>query len=310
MSVERRVMVSSVCTLVLNLILPSFFMSTSDIERENEFEINVKDFLSVSVTTSSAESVGNINTFLRNKVSFRVTTNDENGFVASMHTKTQTTDLVHIANKGTIPTLASSAVRSSFPVNRWGYSLNDTDAGNNSSTYSALVGAGGTPITLISSAQSQTIKGRDVFFGTKADISAPSGKYVSTVVLDVVTGVIDPDDNPITPVNPAQPSSTYDTPIYSGVGTTTGGTTNGATIYTYKRSNTVATEVSDGDNRSQYSGYTPPQGVTEIKRTSSEVSEGPSLAAVLATTSVVAAATGVAFFVASKRRKEDEEKDQ
>ncbi|MBO4812975.1 hypothetical protein J5491_02385 [Candidatus Saccharibacteria bacterium] len=305
MLMKSKVIMGSAVVFVLGLIAFSQGPVVSAAEQEVEFQVNVKDFLSVSITTPSEWAVGDVNTFLRNKVSITVNTNDDNGFVASMATKSTSTDLVHVADKGTIHTLTSNYPRGSFPADRWGYSLNDTDAGDNSSTYSAMAGASGAPITLISSAQSQTINSRDIFFGAKASTATPSGKYASTVVISVVTGNID-NDNPITPVDPARPNPMDNVPIYSGGGTTTGGTTNGATTYTYRRTNStnhtnsITTEVSDGDNRSAYSGYTPPQGVSTRQENVENVASGTSLATGLAIASGVAALAGVGFFVASK----------
>ena len=240
-----------------------------------------------------------------------------------MTTQTANTSLVHVADKGTIPTLASSSVKASFPANYWGYSIDDTDAGNDSSTYNALVGAGSTPITLISNAQSSTINSRDIFFGAKADVTKASGTYAGTVVISVVTGAIeedptDPDYNPTTPVNPANPVVTPNTPVYSGTNTTTGGTTNGATTYTYRQTSgsgssattTTTTQVSDGDNRNSYVGYTPPQGVTSKQTTTENISEGSSLATGLAVTSAVAATSGALFFILAKRKKDDDEEEE
>ena len=292
-------------------------------EQNTTFQVNVAESLTVSVTAPSESATGDINEFLRNKISLNVTTNADNGFTASMTMQGTETGLKHIMDLGSIPTLASSVSKSSFPVNYWGYSLDDTDAGNNSSTYGALVSANATPISLITNAQSATISSRDIFFGTKADASKPSGTYSGTVLISVVTGAIeedpsDPGYNPTTPTNPAAPGSTENTPQYSGAGTNTGNTTNGATTYTYSRSGgtgssattTTTTEVSAGDNRDAYVGYTPPQGVTDRSTTTSNVSEGNSLAAGLALTAAATATSGFLFFILAKRKKDEEEEEE
>lgn len=319
MLTKTKVIVSSVSILALTLLLPNYIQTNSVLAttQNTQFQVNVRESLAVSITTPSQWATGDVNQFLRNKINVKVETNNADGFTASMTTKTSTTDLVHVADKGTIPTLTSSSTRSAFPVNRWGYSLNDTSNGSDSSTYNALVGAGGTPITIISNSESQSINNKDVYFGAKADTTKASGTYTSTVVISVVTGVID-NNNPITPVNPAQPNSNENTANYNSG---TGGTTNGSTTYTYRRTSgsgssaatTTTTEVSDGDNRNSYIGYTPPQGVTNRQTTTETVSEGSSLATGLAITSAVAATSGVIFFILAKRKKdedEDEEEEQ
>lgn len=329
MLTKKKVIVSSVSMLaVLFAVLPSLITQkykVNAVEQNTQFEVNVKESLSIAVTSPTEWAVGDINTFLRNKISIDVSSNNANGFVATMTTKTNNTDLIHTADKGTIHTLTSSNARdNSFPANRWGYSLTDTDAGDTSSIYNALVGAGSTPITLISNAESSTIHSKDIYFGAKADSSVASGTYTGTVVISVVTGTIDEDPsspgyNPTTPVNPATPNSNEGTASYSGANTTTGGTSNGATIYSYSRStsstSTTVTQVSDGDNRDAYSQYTPPMGVsnrggTGNKTTTIEnVSPGSSLAMGLAVTSAVAATSGILFFILAKRKKDEEDEE-
>ena len=320
MLTKTKVMVSSVSILALSLLLPSQLQTNkaSAVEQNTQFQVNVKESLVVSITTPADWATGDVDQFLRNKINVTVNTNNADGFTASMTTKTTSTDLAHTAGKGTIPTLASSSTRSAFPANRWGYSLNDTDAGSGSSTYNALVNVNATPITLISRAESQSTNSRDVYFGAKADTSTPSGTYVSTVFINVVTGVIDDNTNPVVPDNPAQPDPTNNNANYNS---NTGGTANGSTTYTYRRTSgsgssatsTTTTEVSDGDNRNAYIGYTPPQGVVNRQTTTESVTEGSSLATGLAITSAVAATSGTLFFILAKRKKDeddDEEEEQ
>ena len=326
----KKVIVSSISFLSIAVMLSSYITQTQIAAAANpspssaNFEVNVRESLAVSITTPSQYATGDIDTFLRNKVNVSVDTN-ATSFVASMTTKTADTSLSHAQNKGTIPTLDNDYAKSSFPTNYWGYSINDTDAGNSSSTYKALVGVGSvSPISLISSAESSSISSRDIYFGAKADITKASGTYSNTIVISVVTGVIeedptDPGYNPTTPVDPATPANPEETPQYSGANTTTGGTTNGATTYTYTRSygsgsaatTTTTTQISDGDNRNTYVGYTPPQGVTNRRTTTEEINEGDnSLATGLAVTSAAAATSGIVFFILAKRKKDDDEEEE
>ena len=319
MLTKTKVIVGSVGLIAVAATLSSYITQTnqaSATEANTTFEVNVKDSLTVSVTTPSNWATGDVDTFLRNKISVNVSSNASNGFTASMTTKTADTSLIHTANKGTIPTLSSSSARSAFPTNYWGYSLDDTDAGSDSSTYNALVGAGSSPIILISNAQSSTISSRDIYFGAKANTSKASGTYLGTVVISVVTGTIeedntDPNYNPVTPDNPATPGANEETPYYNG---NTGGTANGSTTYTYSSTSgsttTTTTQVSDGDNRNSYVGYTAPQGVTNRQTTTESISEGSSLATGLAITSAVAATAGTIFFILAKRKKDDDEEEE
>lgn len=317
MLTKTKVIVGLLSVIITTILLSSYMPQTNTVSAVTEnttFQVNVKESLSVSITTPSTWAVGDVDTFLRNKITVNVSTNNADGFVASMTTKTSDTALNHVNNKGTIPTLASNTARSAFPVNRWGYSLNDTDAGDGTSTYGALVGVNGTPIVLISNSQSHTINSKDVFFGAKANSSTASGTYSSTVVISVVTGAA-PDNPPVNPTNPAEPDDTEGEAHYNP--SPTGGS-NGTTTYTYTRTSgsgasettTTTTQVSDGDNRSAYVGYTPPQGVTNRSTTTENISGGSSLATGLGVTSAVAATSGTIFFILAKRKKDDDDEEE
>lgn len=282
------------------------------------FEVNVKETLSVAVTTPTEWATGDANEFLRNKVSIEVTSNNSTGFTASMYSQ-DTTNLTNTTRSNvTMPTLASYSVKSSFPANYWGYSLgsgttgtgityNETDAGNNSSRYYPLA-TSSSPIQILTGTSSAS---QDIYFGAKANMSQASGTYAGTVIISVVTGTINENTNPITPTNPATPSSNEGTAAYTSAPT---GGSNGSTVYTYTRVNsstntsTTTTQVSDGDNVSSYSGYQPPQGA--IENTISKVVNESSLAAGLATTASVAAATGMFFFIVAKRKEDEEEEEE
>ena len=299
----------TITTIVASLVSVSAFAE----EENTTFNVNVKESLTVSVTTPSTWASGNIDEFLRNKVNVTVSTNNAAGFTASMTTQTANTSLINTTkNIYTLPTLASSTTRGNFPANYWGYSLDDVDAGSSSSTYSALVGAGSTPIIILSS-NSAASGSKDFYFGAKGNAALAAGTYTGTVVINVVTGVIDNNTNPVTPTNPAGPSSTDNTAEYAAAPT---GSSGGATSYTYRRSSgsgssatsTVTTEVSEGNNVSAYVGYTPPQG--ETYSSSSNLANGAILASGLAATASMAAASGIFLFIASKKRDEEEDEDE
>lgn len=305
--------------------LPSVNAETAN----TAFTVNVRESLSVSLTTPSEWASGDAGEFLRNKVSLNVSSNNASGFTASMYAK-DSTDLTNtIANTETLPTLASSSAKSAFPVNHWGYSLGagnidsnmnnnsygETDAGNNSSNYYPLVSTSASPITILTGAGGGS---QDIYFGAKSDMTQAAGTYTGTVIISVVTGVIDTSTNPITPTDPATPNPSNEIATYNDAPTGGSSTAAGTTTYTYRRSgassgsstgtNTTTTQVSDGDNISAYQGYTAPQGVVE-NTISNVVSDSP-LAAGLAATSAAAAAAGTFFFILAKRRENDDEEEQ
>ncbi len=281
-------------------------MSVLAISENTEFEVNVREVLSVSVTAPTIWATGDVDTFLRNAVHIDVVTNNANGFTASMTMKTNETSLINTSkNTYTLPTLSAQTSRANFPANYWGYSLNDTTAGSESSTYNALVGVNSTPITLLHS-DSAASGSKDFYFGAKANVTQASGTYAGTVVISVVTGVID-NDNPVIPEDPDVPNPTPEVPTYNENRDTT--------TYTYTTTNTSAgtttttTEVSAGNNRSAY-GYIEqmePQGVEYS--TTSRVSNLSGITTGLAIASSVAMTSG-AFFLFAARREEDDEDDE
>lgn len=292
-------------SVICAILAVSFIGFQNTNAADNTLEVNVKEALSVSITTPTSWASGDINTFLRNKMSISVVSNNTAGFTASMTTKTTDTSLVNTAkNTITLPTLASGVTRSDFPANYWGYSLNDTDAGNNSSTYSAMVGSNGTPITLLSS-NSATSGSKDFYFGAKADATKAAGTYTGTVVINVVSGVIN-NANPATPTDPVTPSGNEQVAEYHPA--PTGGSSDGTTTYTYTSGGSTTTQISEGDNRGAYEGYTPPQGVAY--KTSSGVSANIMLASGLAAVSALAAASGSFFFVLLKKKDDDDEDEE
>lgn len=287
-------------------------------EANTTFEVNVKESLSVSITAPSEWANGDAGDFLRNDFNVSVTSNNANGFKASMFSQTTTNLTNMVTSTETIPTLGTgtsytctSAACSAFPANYWGYSLNDS---SNTGTYYPMVSTSASPITLINASAGTTTGSQDVYFGAKADMTKAAGTYTGTVIISVVTGTIDNNTNPVTPTNPATPNNTSNTATYNA--SPVGGSTNGTTTYTYRRSNSAAhtttttTQVSDGNNVSAYNGYTPPQGVRESVTTNESINDNESMAAGLATAATIAAATGLFFFVLAKRREDDEEDEE
>lgn len=303
----------SVCSVLIPF---STSPRTIAVEQNTAFEVNVKETITVSITTPTEWASGNVDTLLRNKINVGVTTNNTSGFVVGMTTATTSTDLTNeFQDTITLPTLSSTWTRNSSTTNFWGYSLDD---GSSNGSYNPMVGSDSSPIELFDSTQG--ISSKDVYFGAKADATKASGTYSGTVIISAVTDASNfPDDpqnpgTPIAPQNPATPASTDEFAEYSS--SPIGGP-NGTTSYTYRSINSAAgtttttTQVSDGDNTSVYNGYTPPMGV----RQSSEIIESnttndSSLATTLATTSALAAATGLGFFIIAKRREEDEDEEE
>lgn len=287
-----------------NMVIPS--AKAQDVD----FNVSVAEVLTVSITDPASWASGDlvnsgdndtmVSDLLQNKVTVSAVTNNATGVTVSMYTPN--TNLVNqLVSSQTIPTLASSTTAANFPVNRWGYSLDD------GANYSAITTSASQIFTTVGSASTSS-GSEDIYFGAKADNTKSSGTYAQTVYFAAVTGTIDSGDNPSIPSNPSNPVPVDNTPTYNP---TTGNPATGQTAYTSRTTSgsgtdpvsgakkTTTTEVSKGDTRSSYQ---PAQGVT----TKSNIDSGSSLATALGVAAGVAAVSGAAFFVAAKRRKDDE----
>jgi len=315
-----KVMIGSAGTLAVGAAIVPHFVTIHNVSAETTtFQVNVKESLSVSVTTPSAGNwaSGDVDNFLRNKVNVSVTSNNANGFKASMYA--DDTNLTNASNNTyTLATLASGTTwtrSNTSTTNFWAYSLDDDSAAG---TYNPVT-TSANPVTLLSSSSAAS-GSKDVYFGAKADMSQASGTYTGTVIINVVTGTIDDDQptpsNPTVPTDPATPNSSNEVAEYNAA--PIGDTTAGSTTYTYRRTSgsgtstvaTTTTQVSDGDNTSSYEGYTPPQGVIDTEYTTTNVSDGSTIANGLAITSAVAATSGLFFFILAKRKEDDDEEEE
>lgn len=289
------------------LILSLLFIPKIDNTSASEVTVKSEEMLTVKVTLPSSWANGtpsSAGVFLRNEVILEILTNNEVGFTATMTSATTNTSLVNSSNTSyTIPTLSDNSLRSSFPNDFWGYSLDDTAGGNTGSTYKPVAPYGAAePNYIANSAYSSTATSKTIYFGTKATSAKAAGVYSNTVVFNVVSGIntSDTSQNGVTPTNPVNPGddpSGDDTPTYIS--------SNNATVYTRRDGTTTGTVVTPGNTTS--ATYSSPAGVTTTR---SSVNEGTPLATGLAVTAGVAVTTGIFFFIAAKRRKDDEEEEE
>lgn len=269
---------------------------------DTNFQINVGEFIAISLDSPENWATGEINTLLRNKVVLNVETNYPGGFQAYMASKDDTNLVNQTKELSYIETLSAATTAGAFPTNRWGYSLDDTDAGTDEASYRAMRTSA---ISLISKAQSENTTSRDVYFGAKAGMNQDSGTYANTVVFTVVSGVVDdietPDDDPVVPrdTETTNPSVAYDSSNDRTVYTSTSTQAGTGTGSVSGSKNTTTTHISKGDTTSSYA---PPHGVS-----TSSVGEGTPLATGLAITAGIAAMTGIGFFIAAKRGDNDDE---
>lgn len=261
---------------------------TTQCEEPVTFQVNVGEYISVSLTRPENWAQGDVNELIRNKVTLNVVSNYAGGFQASMSSLNSTNLVNQEKATSTIPTLGSATTASAFPVNSWGYSIDDNDAGLSTANYNAMQTSA---ISLITKAQSSNVSTKDVYFGAKAGMSTDSGTYANTIVFTVVSGVIDNNEstsnNPVTPIDTSA-SPAPQNPVYDS--------SNNRTVYTStivtNNQSTTTTQISKGDITASYAA---PQGVT-----ASSIDEGTPLATGLAITAGIAAMTGAGFFVAAR----------
>lgn len=278
-------------------------VATNAAESQTTFQVNVVESLSVSITAPRGGASGNINTFLRNTVSLSVTSNNANGFTASMYAKNTNLTNSSVGNSETIPTMTAASTRGNFgtsQVNHWGFSVNDTTSGSTSSTYSPIQ-TSSSPTTLLSTTGVGT-GSKTVYFGTQTNAAQAAGTYTGSVIIAVVSGTIDTDDNPAVPDDPATPGdsrngkATYDYDVNRTVT---------STVTTTTDTTKTTTEVAEGDTGD---GYTDGKGV--IEHTSASITAGTSLATGLAVASAVAATSSIFFFILARRKKDDDDEDE
>lgn len=274
----------------------------SSCSADTNFQVNIPEVLTISITHPNEWAAGDVGVFLRNTVNLEVTSNNAAGFTATMTSDSTTTDGAALTNTysssdTTIPMLSAAWTRANTTATKfWGYSIDDS---SETGTYNAVALRGATTPTSILTTNASGSANQNIYFGAKADNTVDSGTYVGTVIISVVSGTIT-EDNPVTPVDPATPEDvnppktnpTYDNTndrdrtVYTNTEVATGTTTD-------------TLQVSEGDTTDSYAD---PHGVTESK-----INEGTPLATGLAATAAVSAIAGIAFFVAARRREEQDD---
>ena len=280
-----------------------------------DFNINVTEVLTVSLTAPTTWAQGDVDTLLLNKIGVSATTNNSVGALVSMYADATTlnnTSTYSSTDSATyINTLASNSTASAFPSDRWGYSiLTDANASTASTTatYQAMT-TSSSLIPVVTASGAGTTGSTNVFFGAKASSAKNSGTYAQTINFVAVTGTVDT-SNPTNPTNPtvitdttpasntATYSSSTDQTSYttrSTSGTATGDTTTEGVSGERK---TTTTNINPGDTTSSYANAA---GVTTTTTSSSSV------AIALGVAAAVAAVSGTAFYLAGKNRSDDEE---
>ncbi len=257
-----------------------------------DFQLQVKEGLSISISTPSTWAEGDVDTFITNQISINVTAISSNGYHVRMTSSEATPVLRNTLDSATtLPTLSASWTRSSSVTNFWGYSIDDT-------TYQAVPGLGGTAAAILDSSSPGSGSAK-IYFGAKSSIGQASGTYTGKVLISVVTGEVT-SSNPEVPTNPNTPTDGNSVAYYNSDSDSTIYTTRTTSGSGTSAKNTTTTEISDGDVTASYAA---PQG----ENAKSNGTSSSLLTTLLISSATVAATAGGILFLLFKRKTDDDE---
>ena len=206
----HKINIIFIITLLIGAVAVLQNGSSVNADTENvDFNVNVTEALTVSISTPTSWASGDADNLLRNKVTVSALTNNNSGVTVSMYaanTDLQNTTSYSSTDATTyIPTLdATTYTYNTFPSNAWGYSLEDSVAGTASASYLPMTDDTTAPIAVLNSTLGSQ-GSQDVYFGAKASTAKKAGTYAQTVYFTAVTGTID-SDNPKDPEYPSTPT--------------------------------------------------------------------------------------------------------
>lgn len=180
-----------VTTLTLAWLLSSSISPVSDSHAEKlNVEVLIRPTISLKLTKSKIRLLGTPTpegSFVSDSVKAQVTTNSSLGYTLSMSAETEETGLKHIESSASekISNLDSSIAKGSFPVNRWGYSMDQN-------LYNPIP-AVSQPVVIKNSDQEALDDETEVNFATKIGTGLKAGKYKNVIVFSALAK-FDPED--------------------------------------------------------------------------------------------------------------------
>ena len=177
-------------TALVILVAPVLFASACVFAETTEnasmtFTVNVPVFLTATVNNVTMNA--STNNFVSEIMDFTASTNNQTGYTSTMttnknSTESYATDLKHASANVVVPSLTSAVSRSNFPINHWGFSLDNI-------TYSGLPAKNQTPIS-VSSSLAPASDEKDIYFGAKVDGTKASGIYTNEVLITTVANYV------------------------------------------------------------------------------------------------------------------------
>ncbi len=159
------------------------------------FSAQINPYISITVESPNVYGSGSTMELVRNGTTICVSTNNVTGYTAtissnSLSSEENGTSLYNRYSKVYIPTLPAPVLKSEFPDNGWGFSFDDTEEGDNNSTYNNLKPLDAPNPYIFSEKDEAGEEEIDVYFAAKIDVSKNSGTYSSGVALRAVAGII------------------------------------------------------------------------------------------------------------------------
>ena len=162
--------------LFLNVILANIAFASN-----TPTEFNVKVLPSLTVMISDVV----MNEPLLQQVSSTSTTlsvlsNNVTGYNTMISMSSDSNSLIHTINPDySIPSITASTTKEDFPLNRWGFSVDDT-------AYIAMPNRGDDLILTGVSSNIANEKSMELYFATKVDATTPAGTYTNSMLVTVV----------------------------------------------------------------------------------------------------------------------------
>lgn len=164
---------------------------------EFDFNVDVALKLSVSLSNNLVKDSGINGEFLRDYTTLGVSSNNHAGYIATFTTDKKSTNenatnLIHDYRDSILPTLDTSVVRSEFPIGKWGYSMDDTLDGDDTSTYGPLVAMDSVSPIVVMDTNEPSSGSQDIYFGARMGPTQPTGTYSNSIVFKIVAKVTEP----------------------------------------------------------------------------------------------------------------------
>ena len=180
----------------ITLLRPSRVIRTPDDDVSTiRFSAQIDPYIQLKTGSNGLITSGNVAELLQTGTTIDIITNNISGYTATITSNRNSTDeyptsLYNRYAKMYIPTLEGSVLKSEFPTNYWGFSFEDENGDNNSSSYNGLEPLDSATPFVFSNTNVPSDDSFFVSFATKADLTKASGVYSSSVSIKAVASIV------------------------------------------------------------------------------------------------------------------------